>query len=110
MNIYVGNLSYGATEADLTQAFGAFGKVDSARIISDKDTGRSKGFGFVEMSSSTEAQAAITALNETEVAGRNIRVNEARPKEEGGGGGARRSGGGGGSRGGGGGGFRSRSW
>jgi len=108
MNIYVGNLAYGATEEDLTQAFGAFGKVDSARIIMDKATGRSKGFGFVEMSSASEGQAAIDGLNDTEIKGRPIKVNEARPKEDSG---DRRGGGGGGrshSASGGGGGYRSR--
>lgn len=95
MNIYVGNLAYGATEEDLTQAFGEFGKVDSVRIIMDRATGRSKGFGFVEMSNAEEGQAAIDGLNDKEIKGRAIRVNEARPKEDTG---PRRGGGGYGSR------------
>ena len=102
MNIYVGNLAYGATEDDLAQAFGAFGKVDSARVIMDKATGRSKGFGFVEMPNSAEGQAAIDGLNDAEIKGRQVKVNEARPKEDSG---DRRGGGG---RGQGGGGYRSR--
>ena len=93
LNIYVGNLSYEATEEGLTTAFGAHGQVDSARIITDRYTGRSRGFGFVEMANSDEAQAAIEALNGTEMGGRTLTVNEARPREErperGGGGGGR---------------------
>jgi cold-inducible RNA-binding protein len=99
-NIYVGNLSYEATEDDLRQAFEAHGEVTSVAIIKDKMTGRSRGFGFVEMSDKNQAEAAIQALNLQEVRGRAITVNEARPKAEGGarGGGAGRSnyGGGGG--------------
>lgn len=98
MNIYVGNLSYDCTEDDLRTAFGAYGTVDSARLISDRDTGRPKGFGFVEMSNNNEAQAAINGLNNTQLRDRSITVNEARPREErparsnygGGGGGGRR--------------------
>jgi RNA recognition motif-containing protein len=106
--IYVGNLSYGVSDSDLQQMFEAHGTVQSAQVIMDRDTGRSKGFGFVEMGSDQEAQAAIAALNGKEMDGRNLTVNEARPKE-GGGGGRGGSGGGrggyGGGRGGGGGGY-----
>ena len=107
--IYVGNLSYGISDSDLQQMFEAHGSVQSAQVIMDRDTGRSKGFGFVEMGSDQEAQAAIAALNGKEMDGRTLTVNEARPKEGGGGGrggfGGGRSGGGGygGGRGGGGG-------
>ena len=90
MNIYVGNLSYDCTEQDLRTAFGAFGAVDSARLISDRDTGRPKGFAFVEMPNASEAQAAIAALNATSIKDREIKVNEAKPREDrptGGGGG-----------------------
>jgi len=98
MNIYVGNLSYTVTEDELRQAFEAFGQVTSASIIKDKFSGQSKGFGFVEMPSSEEAQAAINALNGKEMKGRSLNVNEARPRTDdrrqgGGGGGGRRSGG-----------------
>src|SRR5438128_4047692 len=96
--LYVGNLAYGVTESTLTQLFEAHGTVQSAQVIMDRDTGRSKGFGFVEMGSDQEAQAAIAALNGKEVEGRALTVNEARPKGEGGGG--RGFGGGGGGRGG----------
>lgn len=98
--LYCGNLSYGVTSSDLERMFGEFGTVESAQVIADRDTGRSKGFGFVEMSNDAEAQAAITGLNETEHDGRALTVNEARPREERGGGGR---GGYGGGRGGGGG-------
>ena len=84
--LYVGNFSYGVTDSDLEQMFAAHGTVQSAQVIMDRDTGRSKGFGFVEMSSDAEAQAAIAALNGKEVEGRALTVNEARPKTEGGGG------------------------
>jgi len=94
--LYVGNLAYAVTDSDLQQLFGAHGTVQSAQVIMDRDTGRSKGFGFVEMSSDQEAQAAIAALNGKEVDGRNLTVNEARPKTEGGGGGRGGYGGGGG--------------
>lgn len=110
--LYVGNLAYGITDSDLTQLFAAHGTVQSVQVIMDRDTGRSKGFGFVEMGSDAEAQAAISALNGTEVEGRSLTVNEARPKPEGGGGrgggsgGRGGYGGGGGGRGGGGGGGR----
>jgi RNA recognition motif-containing protein len=102
-NIYVGNLSYEATEDDIRAAFEAHGEVSSVQIIMDKMTGRSRGFGFVEMPEKTQAQAAITALNLQEIRGRAITVNEARPKGEGGGGGGGRGGDGGGGGGGGGG-------
>ena len=82
MNIYVGNLALNATEGDLQQAFEAFGEVTSAKIIKDKYSGESKGFGFVEMSDGTEAQAAIKGLNEKELKGRGIKVNEARPPKD----------------------------
>jgi RNA recognition motif-containing protein len=110
--LYVGNLAYGVTNSDLEQMFAAHGTVQSAQIIMDRDTGRSKGFGFVEMSSDAEAQAAIQALNGKESDGRALTVNEARPKTEGGGrggsGGGRGGYGGGGGRGGYGGGGRDR--
>jgi RNA recognition motif-containing protein len=112
--LYVGNLTYGVNDGDLQQLFAAHGTVQSAQVIMDRDTGRSKGFGFVEMGSDQEAQAAIAALNGKEVDGRALTVNEARPKAEGGGrggsgggyGGGRSGGGGGGYGGGGGGGRR----
>ena len=95
MNIYVGNLSYDTTEGGLRTAFGAHGEVSSAAIIMDRDSGRSKGFGFVEMADNEKAKAAISALDGTEIDGRQIKVNEARPRAErsssgGGGGGGRR--------------------
>jgi len=93
MNIYAGNLSYDCTEDDLRQAFGAHGEVGDVRIITDRDSGRSKGFGFVEMPDDSAANAAIAALNGTEIGGRTIKVNEARPREERGGGGRRGGGG-----------------
>ena len=80
MNIYVGNLSYQLTEQELQEAFAAFGRVDSARIITDMYSGRSKGFGFVEMSDNAEAEAAIEALNGKELKGRAIRVDKARAR------------------------------
>src|SRR5262245_33607607 len=109
--LYVGNLAYGVSDSDLDQMFAAHGTVLSAQVIMDRDTGRSKGFGFVEMSSDQEAQAAIAALNGKEIDGRTLTVNEARPREDrggrgGGGGGRGGFGGGGGKRGGGGGGGR----
>jgi RNA recognition motif-containing protein len=100
--LYVGNLSYGISDSDLEQLFSQHGTVQSAQVIMDRDTGRSKGFGFVEMGSDQEAQAAIQALNGKEVEGRALTVNEARPKEGGGGGGGRGGRGGGGYGGGGG--------
>ena len=110
MKIYVGNLSHQVSEDELSQAFEAFGQVESAIIIRDKFSRESKGFGFVEMPSSQEAQAAIAGLNGKELKGRTLNVNEARPREEGrrdrsfsgggrfGGGGGRPGGGGGGGR------------
>src|SRR3989440_5259252 len=80
--LYVGNLTYEVTSSELEQLFGAHGTVQSAQVIADRDTGRSKGFGFVEMSSDAEAQAAIAALNGKEVGGRALTVNEAKPREE----------------------------
>ncbi len=82
MKLYVGNLSWEAKEDELNQLFAAHGNVVSASIITDRETGRCKGFGFVEMSNKDEAEAAIKALNDTEMRGRNIKVNEARPREE----------------------------
>ena len=98
--LYVGNLSYDVTDGALEQLFAAHGTVQSAKVIMDRDTGRSKGFGFVEMSSDAEAQAAIAALNGKDMGGRALTVNEARPREDRGGGG--RGGGGRGGYGGGG--------
>ena len=117
--LYVGNLSYDTTNADLEQLLGQHGTVQSAEVIQDRDTGRSKGFGFVEMANDDEAEAAIAALNGQEHGGRALTVNEARPREDrgggggggrggyggGGGGGRGGYGGGGGGRGGGGGGY-----
>jgi RNA recognition motif-containing protein len=100
--IYVGGLPYSATEQQLSDLFSAHGSVASARIITDKFTGQSRGFGFVEMSSDAEAQAAISALNGSEMGGRTLTVNEARPQEPRGGGGGRGGYGGGGFGGGGG--------
>ena len=120
-NIFVGNLPYGVTQDELEQLFGQHGQVQKAQIVMDRETGRSKGFGFIEMPNDDEAARAIEALNNMEMKGRNIAVNEARPREDrprtggfgggGGGGGGFRSGGGGG--GGGGGGYankRSGGW
>jgi len=81
MNIYVGNLSYGMSEDELRDAFGAFGQVSSVKILMDRETGRSRGFGFVEMPSTSEAETAISQLNGKDVGGRALRINEARPKE-----------------------------
>ena len=80
--LYVGNLTYGMTDTDLQNLFGPFGTVQSAQIIMDRDTGRSKGFGFVEMGNTDEATAAINALNQQDVNGRKLTVNEAKPREE----------------------------
>lgn len=90
MNIYAGNLSYDTDESSLRAAFEAYGTVTSASVINDRDTGRSKGFGFIEMPDASEAKAAIDGLNGTDLDGRTITVNEARPRTE------RRGGGGGG--------------
>jgi RNA recognition motif-containing protein len=81
MNIYVGNLSYSATESDLRDAFEGYGDVSSARIISDRATGKSKGFGFVEMPNDAEAKSAISALDGKDLKGRPLRVNESLPRE-----------------------------
>ena len=110
--LYVGNLPYSVRDGDLEQAFGQFGSVTSAKVMMERDTGRSKGFGFVEMGSDEEAQSAINGMNGQPLGGRSVVVNEARPMEErpprsgggGFGGGGRREGGGGGYGGGGGGG------
>ena len=80
MNIFVGNLSYEATEAQLEREFERYGEVDSVKIISDRETGRSRGFGFVEMRNRQEGRSAVQGLNEADIAGRNIVVNEARPR------------------------------
>jgi len=80
MNIYVGNLAYSVTQDELRDAFSAYGQVESASLITDKFTGESKGFGFVEMPNNSEADAAIKALNETPLKGRNMKVNQAKPR------------------------------
>lgn len=104
MNIYCGNLPYNVVEEDLKEIFEEYGEITSVKIINDKLTGRSKGFGFVEMENDDEARKAIEELNNAELSGRNIKVNESRPKSNdsrGGGGGGRRNfnrGGGGGNR------------
>ena len=82
MNIYAGNLSYSVTDEDLREMFGAFGEVSKASVISDRETGHSKGFGFVEMVVDAEARHAIESLNGKDLKGRNINVNEARPRPE----------------------------
>jgi RNA recognition motif-containing protein len=122
MKLYVGNLSFNTSAQDLTELFGAVGTVQSANVIEDRETGRSRGFGFVEMSSQEEGQNAISQLNGKEVDGRELKVNEAKPQDKrsgGGGGGGRggyggggssRGGGGGGYGGGGGGGYRGQKW
>lgn len=107
-NIFVGNLSYKVTEAELESSFGAFGAVERVSIVRDRDTGQSRGFAFVEMANSDEAANAINAMNGREIGGRAINVNEARPREQrasagrggfgGGGGGGNRGGGGAGGR------------
>ena len=113
MNIYVGNLSFDTTDDQLRDAFAAFGEVSSVNIIKDKYSGESRGFGFVEMSDQEAATAAISGVNGTDLNGRTLNVNEARPRTEGGGGrggGGGGRGGGGGGRGGGGGGRDRRGW
>ena len=82
MNIYVGNLSYGMSEDELRDAFGAFGAVSSVKILMDRETGRSRGFGFVEMPNNGEAETAIAQLNGKDLGGRPLRINEARPREQ----------------------------
>ena len=113
MNIYVGNLSFDTTDSGLRTVFEAHGEVSSAQVITDRDTGRSRGFGFVEMPSDEEARAAMTALDGSDLDGRQIKANEARPRGDrrgGGGGGGGGSRGGRGGYGGGGGGGRRDSW
>lgn len=104
MNIYVGNLAYNATDEELRSAFEAFGQVTSVKIVRDRDSGRSRGFAFVEMEDGEGAQNAVAQMNGRDLKGRNLVVNEARPREQGGGGGGGSrggyGGGGGGSRGG----------
>lgn len=103
--LYVGNLSYDTSDSSLQQLFEQYGTVVSAQVIMDRETGRSKGFGFVEMQSDSEAQSAIDGLNQQDFGGRPLTVNEARPREDRGGGGGRSGGGRGGYGGGGGGGY-----
>ncbi len=103
-NIFVGNLDFNTSEDDLRQLFAAYGQVDRVSIMTDRDTGRSRGFGFVEMTNAEEGEKAIAAINGTQVGGRAVNVNEARPKVERAGGGGRDRGGDRGGRGGGGGG------
>ena len=103
MKLYVGNLSFDTSNQDLNDQFGAFGTVQSSNIIEDRETGRSRGFGFVEMSSQSEGEAAISGLNGKEVDGRELKVNEAKPQAPRGGGGGRRGDYGGG-------GYGGRSW
>ena len=114
MKLYVGNLSFNTTSEGLTDLFGTVGTVESANIIEDRETGRSRGFGFVEMPSDAEGQDAIAKLDGKEIDGRALKVNEAKPQTGGGGRGGNRGGGGGGGRGGygggGGGGYRGQSW
>ena len=81
MNIYVGNLPYGLTESELRDAFANFGAVSTVKVLTDRETGRSRGFGFVEMPNRTEAEAAVANLNGKDLGGRALRVNEARPRE-----------------------------
>lgn len=95
MKLYVGNISFSTSEMDLEDIFGEVGTVESAKIITDRDTGRSRGFGFVEMSSQEEGQNAISEFDGKEVDGRNLKVNEAKPRENRGGGGRGRGGRGG---------------
>lgn len=113
MKLYVGNLSFNTTNQDLNELFGAIGTVESSNVIEDRETGRSRGFGFVEMTSEEDGQKAIAELNGKEVDGRQLKVNEAKPQtDRGGRGGGRGNFGGGGGRGnyGGGGGYGGRSW
>jgi RNA recognition motif-containing protein len=118
MKLYVGNLSFNTSNQDLSELFAEFGTVESANIVEDRETGRARGFGFVEMASKEEAESAISALNGKEVDGRSLTVNEAKPRENrggggfggGGGGGRRNGGGGGGGFSGGGGGYGKKGW
>ena len=89
MNIYIGNLPYSISEDELRELFAAHGEVSSANIIMDRDSGRSKGFGFVEMPDKAQGEAAVNAINQTDVQGRSVRVNEARPRNDNRGGGRR---------------------
>ncbi|KRT53948.1 RNA recognition motif domain-containing protein [endosymbiont of Ridgeia piscesae] len=89
MNIYVGNLSWNTTDDELHELFAPYGAVDSAKVIMDRETGRSRGFGFVEMSDNSAAQSAIDSLNDSQLGGRSLRVNEAKPRTNSGGGGGR---------------------
>ncbi len=89
MNIYIGNLPYSISEDELRDLFAAHGEVSSANIIMDRDSGRSKGFGFIEMPDKAQGEAAINAINQTDVQGRSVRVNEARPRNDNRGGGRR---------------------
>ena len=98
-NIFVGNLSFQTTQEDLREVFSPYGAIENINIITDRDTGQARGFAFVEMANRNEAEQAISALNGTELNGRAMNVNEARPKPQGGGGGFRPGGGGGGGRG-----------
>ncbi len=82
MNIYVGNLAYTVTEDDLKEAFSEFGEISSVRLVTDKFSGKSKGFGFIEMPDNSEAEAAMGALNESSFKGRDIKVNQAKPRED----------------------------
>ncbi len=90
MNIYIGNLPYSISEDELRELFAAHGEVSSANIIMDRDSGRSKGFGFIEMPDKAQGEAAVNAINQTDVQGRSVRVNEARPRNDNRGGGGRR--------------------
>lgn len=96
MNLYVGNLSFNTGDAELREAFAPYGTVSDARVVNDRETGRPRGFGFVEMSTDAEGRSAVSGLNGKDLGGRTLTVNEARPREERGGGGGSRGGGGGG--------------
>ena len=109
-NIFVGNLSFSSTEQTIRSMFEQYGTVDRVSIVTDRDSGQPRGFGFVEMSNNAEGDAAINALNGRDLDGRSLNVNEARPKGVGGGGGGRGGGGGGGGRSGGGGGRQNNRW
>lgn len=111
MKLYVGNISFNTTNQDLNDIFSEIGPVTSSNVIEDRETGRSRGFGFVEMANKEDGERAISVLNGKEVDGRELKVNEAKPQERNGGGGGGRGGyGGGGGRGNSGGGFRGSSW
>lgn len=111
MKLYVGNISFNTSNQDLNDLFGAIGPVASANIIEDRETGRSRGFGFVEMTNQADGERAIAELNGKEIDGRELKVNEAKPQTNGGGRGGNRGGFGGGGRGGNsGGGYRGRGW